>query len=215
MPALVKICGLSTPDTVTGALAGGASFLGFVFFARSPRNLKPEDAARLAAPVRSAGARTVAVMVDPDDEAVEAVTRTLRPDFIQLHGEEPPARVLDVRARTGAGVVKAVPVALAEDVRRAAQTYGDVADHMMFDAKAPAATDLPGGNGAAFDWDILDGVRLARPWFLAGGLDPWNVADAMARSRAPLVDVSSGVERGAGIKDPALISAFLAAVKKA
>ena len=209
-----KICGLSTPETVAAAIAGGASHIGFVFFGRSPRDIAPEAAARLAPPARAANVKVVAVTVDPDDALLDRLAATLKPDLIQLHGREIPSRARAVAVRTGAGVIKALPVSTASDLD-AARTYETVVEHLMFDARPPEGSDLPGGVGASFDWTLLAGRRFERPWFLAGGLDPWNVADALRQSGAPLVDVSSGVERGAGIKDPLLISAFLEAVRRA
>jgi phosphoribosylanthranilate isomerase len=208
-----KICGLSTPEAVAAALDGAASHVGFMFFPKSPRNIAPQDAARLAEPVRRTATKVVAVMVDPDDAAVDRIAGALRPDFIQLHGAEPPARVREVAARAACGVIKVFSVSEAADIE-AARPYEAVADHLMFDAKAPAGADRPGGLGAPFDWTLLAGRRFARPWLLAGGLDPWNVAEAMRASGAPIMDVSSGVERGPGLKDPALIRAFLEAVRR-
>lgn len=213
MPAKAKICGLSTPETVNAALEGQAAMIGFVFFHKSPRRVTAEAAARLAEPARGC-TPIVAVTVDPDDGAVDEIARTLRPDLIQLHGKETPARAAAIAARSGAGIIKAISVSEPADLA-AAGAYEGVVQHLMFDAKPPKGSDLPGGVGARFDWDMLKDRRFARPWFLAGGLDPWNVADAVARSGAPLVDVSSGVERGPGLKDPALISAFLDAVRRA
>ena len=209
----VKICGLKTPEAVAAALEGGAAFVGFVFFPASPRNLDPAEARVLAAPARGR-ARVAAVTVDPDDALLDRIMAELKPDLIQLHGREPPARVAEVRERTGAAAVKAIPISAAEDFAALAE-YEGVADYLMLDAKAPAGAALPGGNGAAFDWALPAGRRFARPWFLAGGLDPYNVAEALRLSGAPLVDVSSGVERGPGYKDPRLISAFLDAVRRA
>jgi phosphoribosylanthranilate isomerase len=213
MAVTAKICGLSTPETVSAALDGGAAFLGFMFFEKSPRNIAPDAAERLARPVRGR-AKVVAVAVDPDNAALDRIAQVLRPDFFQLHGKETPARVREVRERTGASVIKVLPVAEAADLEPA-QAYDGIADHLMFDAKLPPDLGRPGGGGASFDWDLLSGRRFARPWLLAGGLDPWNVAEAVARSGAPIVDVSSGVERGPGLKDPALITAFLDAARKA
>ena len=210
---LAKICGLSTGPGVNAALAGGASYLGFMFFAPSPRATDPATAARLAAPARGRAA-IVAVTVDPDDVLLERLARELSPDFIQLHGRETPARVAEIGRRFSRGLIKVVPVAEAGDLA-AAHDYQGLADHLMFDAKAPAGAGRPGGLGAPFDWTLLSGHAFDRPWFLAGGLDPWNVADAVRLSGAPMVDVSSGVERGAGLKDPALIGAFLEAVRRA
>ncbi len=210
MPVLAKICGLSTPETVRAALDGGAAYVGFVTFPKSPRHLAPEAAGRLAEAARGR-AKIVSVLVDPSDGLLDEVRTASRPDLIQLHGGEPPSRVREVAARTGAGVIKALPVSTAADLD-AARAYEGAADHLMFDAKPPTGSQLPGGVGARFDWTLTAGRRFARPWFLAGGLDPWNVAEAVALSGAPAVDVSSGVERGPGMKDPALISAFLGAV---
>ena len=210
---LTKICGLSTRPTVDAALSGGASFLGFMFVDASPRSVDPAMAARLAAPARGRAA-IVAVTVDPDDALLERLARELSPDFIQLHGHETPSRVAEIGRRFSRGLIKALPVAEAADLA-AAREYQGVADHLMFDAKPPAGAARPGGLGAPFDWALLKGQTFDRPWFLAGGLDPWNVAEAMTLSGAPMVDVSSGVERGAGLKDPALIGAFLEAVRRA
>jgi phosphoribosylanthranilate isomerase len=210
---LAKICGLSTGPTVEAALAGGASFLGFMFFPASQRNIDPATAARLAAPARGRAA-IVAVTVDPNDALLERLARDLAPDFIQLHGRETPARLAEIGRRFSRGLIKALPVAEAGDLA-AARDYEGLADHLMFDARAPAGATRPGGLGAPFDWSLLSGTRFERPWFLAGGLDPWNVAEAARLSGAPMVDVSSGVERGAGLKDPALIGAFLEAVRRA
>jgi phosphoribosylanthranilate isomerase len=215
MASLVKICGLSTPEAVNSALAGGASFIGFVFFERSPRNIAPQTAARLAASAKARNVQTVALAVDPSNEQLDEIMAQLKPNLIQLHGSETPARVHEVKTRGGVDVIKAVPVSTSLEVAHAARDFDAIADFLMFDAKPPEDAERPGGNGVAFDWDILNGVRLQRPWFLAGGLDPWIVGEAIKRSGAKMVDVSSGVERGAGLKDPALIAAFLDAVKRA
>lgn len=210
-----KICGLSTPEAVLAALDGGARHVGFLFFERSPRNVEPEAAARLAEPVRArGGAGVVAVTVDPDDALLDRLSATLRPDYIQLHGKETPARAREVAERTGAAVIKVLPVSEAADIDQA-RPYEPVVAHLMFEGRPPKDADRPGGVGARFDWSLLAGRRFARPWLLAGGLDPWNVGEAVRLSGAPLVDVSSGVERGPGLKDPALIKAFLDAVRRA
>lgn len=214
MTAVAKICGLSTPQAVQAALDGGAGYLGFVFFEKSPRNLSVELADRLAAPVRGRNLKVCAVTVDPDDALVDRLATILKPDFIQLHGRESPARSRDIALRTGLGVIKVLPVAEARDID-AAIAYESVVDHLMFEGKPPQDAKLPGGVGARFDWTLMSGRRFARPWFLAGGLDPWNVTEAVAQSGAPIVDVSSGVERGPGLKDPSLITAFLEAVRRA
>jgi phosphoribosylanthranilate isomerase len=211
MGVQAKICGISTPEAVSAALDGGAMWLGFVFFAKSPRNLEPEASRRLVQAVRGK-AKIVALMVDPDDAEVDRIAGVLKPDLIQLHGSETPARARAIGVRTGAGIIKALPVSEASDLAGVGD-YESVVEHLMFDAKPPKDADLPGGMGRAFDWTLLAGRRFQRPWFLAGGLDPWNLSEAVQQSGAPLVDVSSGVERGPGLKDPALIRAFLDAAK--
>jgi phosphoribosylanthranilate isomerase len=213
MSVTAKICGVSTPEAVRTGLDGGAGFLGFVFFPKSPRNIAVDAARRLAEPAR-ARAKIVALLVDPSDAQIDEVVTGLAPDLIQLHGAETPARVREVGQRAGVGVIKALPVSEASDVA-AAGAYETVAEHLMFDARPPKGADLPGGTGHSFDWTLLAGRRFQRPWFLAGGLDPWNLSEAVRLSGAPLVDVSSGVERGPGLKDPALITAFLNAAARA
>ncbi len=214
MTAGAKICGLSTPEAVKAAVDGRAAFIGFLFFEKSPRNIAPDAAARLVPPARAANVPAVAVTVDPDDALLDRLMATLRPEFIQLHGKETPARTREIGQRTGAGIIKVLHVSTASDID-AARAYESVVDHLMFEARPPEGSALPGGVGARFDWTLLAGRRFARPYLLAGGLDPWNVSEALQQSGAPLVDVSSGVERGPGIKDPLLISAFLEAVRRA
>jgi phosphoribosylanthranilate isomerase len=213
MPVTAKICGLSTPEAFRAAVEGGASHVGLMFFDKSPRDIAPDAAARLAEPYRGANLRICAVTVDPDDALLDRLAATLKPDLIQLHGKETPARARQVAMRTGAGVIKVLSVSDASDIA-VAGAYESVVEHLMFDAKTPKDADRPGGMGASFDWTLLEGRRFERPWFLAGGLDPWNVGEALRLSRAPMVDVSSGVERGPGLKDPALITAFLDAVRR-
>ena len=257
----VKICGLTTPETVEAAIKAGADYLGFMLYPRSPRALTPEQAAPLME--QSAGrVGRVVVTVDPNDDLLAAIA-ALRPDLIQLHGRETPERVAAVRERTGAPVVKVVPIANADDLATAA-AYD--ADHLMFETKPPADAERPGGLGVPFDWTLLsinsalipakagtqdpalgaevagraateptrgglgpglrrgeraDGERSDTPrptlqaplWFLAGGLTPGNVAEAIRVTGAPAVDVSSGVESAPGVKDPALIAAFVRAAK--
>jgi phosphoribosylanthranilate isomerase len=208
-----KICGVTTPEAVRAALDGRAMFLGFMFFEKSPRHLDLEAAARLAEPARGR-AQVVAVAVDPTDAELDRIAAGLKPDLIQLHGRETPARVRGAADRTGAGIIKVLSVSEAADID-AATDYEGVAEHLMFEGRPPKNATRPGGIGASFDWTLLSGRRFRRPWFLAGGLDPWNLADAVRQSGAPLVDVSSGVERGPGLKDPALVKAFLDAARKA
>ena len=211
MGVQAKICGISTPAAVTAALEGGAAWLGFVFFAKSPRHLEPDAAWRLAQSVRGK-AKVVALLVDPSDAEVDRIAATLKPDLIQLHGAETPSRARAIGVRAGAGIIKTLPVSDASDLAAAAD-YESVAEHLMFEGRPPKDAELPGGMGRSFDWTLLAGRRFQRPWFLAGGLDPWNLGEAVQQSGAPLVDVSSGVERGPGLKDPALIRAFLDAAK--
>ncbi len=214
MTVKAKICGVTTTEAVSAAVDGGAAFLGFMFFPKSPRNIAPDAAARLAPSARARGVKIVAVVVDPSDNELDALVAGLAPDLIQLHGKEPPGRVREVAMRTGCGIIKVVAVSESADVD-AAKAYEPLVEHLMFETKPAQDADRPGGLGVPFDWTLLQGRRFERPWFLAGGLDPWNVAQAVAASGAPLLDVSSGVERGPGLKDPALITAFLDAVRRA
>jgi len=209
----VKVCGLSTPDTVRAAVEGGADFIGLVFFAKSPRHVTVQRAADLASIAKAAGAGVVAVTVDAPSILLDEIAAVVAPDLFQLHGAETPARVEQVRALTATPVIRALRVAEAADLD-AGETF-EAADYLMFDAKAPPGAVLPGGNGAAFDWSILAGRSFAKPWFLAGGLNAANVGQAIAQSGVRLVDVSSGVESAPGVKDPFLIEAFLKAVRRA
>jgi len=208
MTVLTKICGVSTPEAADAAVRGGAAFVGFVFFARSPRYVTPRRAAELAGAIRL---RKVGLFVDADDAAIDAALPAL--DLLQLHGRETPERVLAVKARTGRPVIKAVPLAVAADVL-AARAFEPVADWLLFDAKPPPGAPLPGGNGVPFDWTLLAGTAWSKPWLLSGGLTPDNVEAAVRASGATAVDVSSGVESAAGRKDPARIAAFLDAVRR-
>lgn len=210
MPVTAKICGLSTPETIDAALAGGASHIGLVFFAKSPRNVSPAEAGRLAARARDR-AKIVGLFVDPEADAVDRVCAAVRLDVIQLHGHEPPQFVAHLRSTTGLETWKAVAVRAVADLVAARDYYG-AADRILYDAKPPEGTMLPGGNGLRFDWALLDGFRHPLPWALSGGLDAANVGEAIARTRATLVDVSSGVERAPGVKDVDKIAAFLKAV---
>ena len=206
----VKICGLTTPESLDVALDHGAAFVGAVMFARSPRNIAPEDARPLFERARGR-AGIVAVTVDADDDLLSRIGAHLRPDFVQLHGRETVARAHQVRTLTGAGIIKVLSVSTAEDLE-AAVDWEDHVEHLMFDAKPPEGSVLPGGVGASFDWSMLAGRTFGTPWFLAGGLTPGNAAEAAAISGAPLLDVSSGVESAPGVKDAARIAAFLKAV---
>lgn len=203
----VKICGLSTPQDVAAVAAAGAAYAGFVFFPKSPRNVSIEQAAALAveAPV---GLCKVALTVNATDAQLDAITEAVPLDMLQLHGRETPERVAEVRSRYGLPVMKAVGIADASDVPQIAE-YEQVADQLLIDAKPPKEAELPGGNGLAFDWRLLAGRKYWRkPWMLAGGLTPDNVAEAIRMTGARQVDVSSGVENAPGRKDAALIESF-------
>ena len=209
--AQVKICGITRPADLSAVAEAGARYAGFVFFPKSPRNLSVGDAAALAAEAPPGVAR-VGLFVSPDDAALDAVLDRVPLDIIQLHGSETPARVAEVKARTGLPVMKAVGISVPSDLD-ALWDYGLVADLLLVDAKAPPDVALPGGNGLSFDWRLLAGRRLLKPWMLAGGLTPANVAEAVRLTGASVVDVSSGVEAAPGQKDPALIRDFVMAAK--
>jgi phosphoribosylanthranilate isomerase len=216
MSTLVKICGLNSPESLEAALASGADMVGFVFFAKSPRNVDFSTARALSAQVRG-GAERVALLVDAEDATIEGVIDALAPDWLQLHGNETPERVRTLRQKFGRPILKALGVAREEDLA-AASTYLHVADRLLFDAKPGPSALLPGGNGLSFDWTLLQGYAGAHfnsPWLLSGGLDAGNVAEALRLTQAPGVDVSSGVEDRPGVKNPDKISAFIAAVRKA
>jgi phosphoribosylanthranilate isomerase len=205
-----KICGLTSEDAVQAAVAGGARFTGFVFYPPSPRSLGITQAAALVAGV-APGITRVGVFVDPDDTLLENVLAKMPLDMIQLHGGETPERAAAIKRRFGLNVMKAIKVAGERDVQTAKEFLG-IADWLMFDAKPPKemATALPGGNALAFDWELLRARQWPLPWMLSGGLTVENLAQAVKISRAEFVDVSSGVERRPGEKDPAKVGEFLA-----
>ena len=211
--ARIKICGLTTPDTLKAAVEHGASYVGFVFFPKSPRHLDLSQAAALALEVPP-GVAKVALTVNASDADLDQITSTVALDMLQLHGGEAPERVAEVKSRYGLPVMKAVGVAGPEDLE-AIDRYSQVADQILVDAKPPKGGDLPGGNGLAFDWRLIANRRWAVPWMLAGGLAPGNLAEALRLTGARQVDVSSGVESAPGVKDEALIAAFCAAAKTA
>jgi len=206
----VKICGLTTARAIAAARAGGARWVGFVFFPPSPRAIDPAAAIALRAGLGAAGPETVGVYVDPHDALLDATADAV--DWIQLHGEEPPARAAEIRARLGKRVLKAIPVAAPDDIMRA-DAYRDAADMILFDAKAPAGSDLPGGNALSFDWSLLNKAAPGLPWMLSGGLEIGNLAMAVRQSGARAVDVSSGVEEKRGVKSLDRIAAFLDAAR--
>ena len=207
MPLRIKICGLKTLDALDAAIAAGADMAGFVFFAKSPRHLSLDSARHLAAHARGR-IEKVALTVDADDDAIASIVDALSPDLIQVHGHESPARLAQIRARFGRPVIKAAGISTRHDLA-AAIAAGANADILLFDAKPPENAQIPGGNGMPFDWSLLAGLDLAKPWMLSGGLDPGNVATAIAATGAPGVDVSSGVESAPGVKDAAKIAAFV------
>jgi len=213
MNTRVKICGINSPGALAAAAAAGADDVGFVFFAASPRGVTPAQAAAISAGLPG-GPLRVGLFVDPDDATLAATLAEVPLDVLQLHGEESPVRVAEIRARFGLPVMKAIGIAGAGDLAQIPR-YAAVADRLLLDAKAPPGAELPGGNAAPFDWGLVRGVAVGRPWLLAGGLTPANVAQAIAASGAEGVDVSSGVEQARGVKDPARIAAFVAAARAA
>ena len=213
MSLIIKICGLKTPETLEAAIEAGADWVGFVFFPKSPRHVALDEAQTLGRIVGNR-AKKVALSVDADDIALEAIEAALQPDIHQLHGHETPERVAAVRARFGHPVMKALGIAVKSDLD-AARAFSGVADWLLLDAKPPKNATLPGGNGLPFDWHLLSGLDLEKPFMVSGGLDPSNVGKAIAISRPAGVDVSSGVETAPGIKDPAKIRAFVAAARAA
>ena len=213
MPLLIKICGLNTPESVDAALEAGADAVGFVFFPPSPRHLGFEAARALGGRVRERALK-VALAVNASDEWLAAVIEALRPDMLQLHGKETRDRVVMVRTRFGLPVIKALPIAERADLAPVRQ-YASVADRLLFDARAPRTATRPGGLGKSFDWRLLEGVDPGVPFLLSGGLDAGNVAEAVRITNAPGIDVSSGVERVPGEKDPEKIRAFVRAARNA
>ena len=213
MAVKVKICGIKTPEALQAALAARADFVGLNFYPPSPRSLAPEVAAELAELARGRTA-VVALVVDADDARIDEIVRAVEPDFLQLHGSETPERVAEIAQRWGRPVIKAIKVETAADAARAL-AYADVAHLILFDAKAPKdlAGALPGGNGLAFDWHLLDGVKGRVPFMLSGGLSAENVGAAIAATGATIVDVSSGIETAPGVKSPDLIRQFIDAAR--
>ncbi|MDE2181787.1 MAG: phosphoribosylanthranilate isomerase [Alphaproteobacteria bacterium] len=211
MAILVKICGINTVEAADAAVRAGADFGGLVFHPRSPRHLTFEAARALSGRLRGR-LRLVALVADADDALIGAAIEAVRPDFLQLHGGESPARAAALKSRFQVAVIKAVPVADGGDLA-AARAFEPVADMLLFDARAPDGAARPGGHGAPFDWQLLRGRTFTRPWFLAGGLTPVNVARAVAGADASAVDVSSGVESAPGVKNPDLIAAFVSAAR--
>ncbi|MGO4570595.1 phosphoribosylanthranilate isomerase [Microvirga sp. 2TAF3] len=214
MERLIKICGLSTPETLDAALDAGADFVGFARFPKSPRHVSLEVGRELSQQAKGRARRAV-LLVDADDAAIAEVVEAFDPDLLQLHGHETPARVRDIRSRFGRPVMKALGIAEASDLD-ILPSYAAVTDHILLDAKPPRTPDaLPGGNGLPFDWRLLAGLDPGLSFMLSGGLNPDNVAEAIRLTGASAVDVSSGVESRPGIKDPARIVAFIEAARAA
>ena len=213
MSVSVKICGLKTPETLEAAIDGGASHVGFIFFAKCPRNIAPKDAGLLADRARGR-ACNVAVSVNADNETLDAIVAEVRPGMLQLHGSESPDRVAAVKARYGLPVMKAVSLKEQGDLRLI-EPYRGVADRFLFEAKPPSGSELPGGNGVPFDWTILATIDPDIDYMLSGGLDAENIGDALAQTGAGGVDLSSGVESAPGQKDIKLIAEFFEALRSA
>lgn len=207
MSVLCKLCGVKTLDDVEAASSAGARYVGFVFFKKSTRNLDIQTAQRLALNV-PIGITKVALVVNASDTLLDDIISTVSIDMLQLHGSETLKRVSEVRMRYGLPVMKAVGIANVSDVKKA-QSYSEVADQLLLDAKPVGGVDLPGGNGLSFDWELLRGQTWSIPWMLAGGLTPENVAAAVKLSGAKQVDVSSGIEMSPGQKDPELMARFI------
>jgi phosphoribosylanthranilate isomerase len=210
---IVKICGIKDLAAMDAALEAGADMVGLVFFAKSPRNVTPAEAGKIAARAKGR-AKIVALSVDADDKLIDAIDASIAPDLHQLHGSETPARVIELRSRTSRQMIKAIPVAASSDLVPLV-SYEAVADWILFDAKAPKDATRPGGHGQTFDWSLLANVKRTKPVMLSGGLNPGNVATAIVEVRPDAVDVSSGVENAPGVKDAEKIFAFVRAARAA
>lgn len=209
----IKICGLKTPEAVDRAVERGATHIGFIFFAKSPRNIEPDIAGVLADRVRGR-AKIVAVTVDADADDLDEIIALLRPDILQFHGHESPDRLLTVKAMTGLPIMKAFSIREPDDLKRI-EPYIGIADRFLFDAKPPVGSDLPGGNGVTFDWRLLSSLDESVNYMLSGGLNKDNIADALRETGARGIDVSSGVESAPGVKDLQIMDEFFAAVAEA
>lgn len=209
----IKICGLKTPEAVNKAVDRGATHIGFIFFPKSPRHIEPDLAGRVADAVRGQ-AKIVAVTVDADNDDLDEIVDLLKPDMLQLHGSESPERVLTIRALYGLPVMKAFAVREASDLEKI-EPYIGIVDRFLFDAKPPKGSDLPGGNGVSFDWRLMQSLDAGVNYMLSGGLNKDNIGEALAVTRAPGIDVSSGVESAPGVKEIGLIDAFFDAIREA
>jgi len=208
----IKICGLSTPDAVDRAVENGASHIGFIFFEKSPRNIEPDLAGALADRVRGR-TRIVAVTVDADNDDLDDIVALLRPDMLQLHGHESPDRVLAIKAVYGLPVIKVISIREGDDLKKIAPYIG-IADSFLFEAKPPAGSELPGGNGVSFDWTLLRALDGDIDYMLSGGLNKGNIGEALRETGARAIDMSSGVESAPGVKDVAMIDEFFAEVER-
>lgn len=213
MKTQVKICGLKTAEAVDRAVALGASHVGFIFFPKSPRNIEPDDAGRIADRIRGQ-AKIVAVTVNADNDELDEIVSALNPDILQLHGSEDAERLLTVKAMYGLPVMKALSVREASDLEKI-DAYIGIADRFLFDAKPPKGSELPGGNGISFDWKLLDALDGSVDYMLSGGLNAENIGEAMAQTSARAIDISSGVESAPGVKDLKLMESFFNAVRQA
>ena len=208
----IKICGLSTSEAIAACADAGADLIGFIFFAKSPRNVTPSQAARL----KSASERSVpcvAVSVNAEDDFLDEIVAQLKPDFLQLHGSETPGRVEEIKSRYALPIIKAFAIRTKEDFDRL-RPYEGLADKFLLDAKAPEGSDLPGGNGVSFDWNLLAEQEFSTPYMLSGGLDGDNILEALQISGAKSIDISSGVESSPGVKDIAKIAAFIKTIRQ-
>jgi phosphoribosylanthranilate isomerase len=213
MKTEVKICGLKTGEAVDRAVALGARYTGFIFFPKSPRNIEPDDAGRLAERIRGK-AKIVAVTVDAGNDDLDEIVSALSPDILQLHGNESPDRVLTIKAVYGLPVIKALSIREADDLKRI-DPYIGIADRFLLDAKPPKGSDLPGGNGVSFDWNLLDTLDESVDYMLSGGLNADNIGEALAVTGAKAIDTSSGVESAPGVKDLKRMEEFFDAVARA
>lgn len=208
----IKICGLKTPTAITTAIENGARYIGFIFFSKSPRNLTIDEASRLR-PLIKLPVKLVAVTVDADDSLLDAIVTNVQPDIIQCHGKETPARLLELKKRYGLPLIKAFSIRNQSDFDLVSD-YSGIVDMVLFDAKAPAGSQLPGGNGISFDWSLMKSLDADCKTVLSGGLNAGNVEQAIAMTHPSVLDVSSGVESAPGVKDDKLIKEFFDAVKK-
>jgi phosphoribosylanthranilate isomerase len=209
----IKICGLKTAEAIDRALTRGATHIGFIFFEKSPRYVEPDVAGQLAEAIRGR-AKIVAVVVNPTNDDLDEIVALLKPDMLQLHGDESPERVLTIKAVYGLPVMKAFSIRTADDLKRV-EAYIGIADRFLFDAKPPKGSELPGGNGVSFDWGLLSWLDGSVDYMLSGGLNKGNIAEALAITKAPGIDASSGVESAPGVKNVAMIDEFFDAVEQA